>query len=165
MELSSETQTDRLEWSWFDLLVVTLVLCAGLGYHWHGRYWTVGLLGGGIQGDAQFWFNGALHISEGILTNYPGQGYRPGYFYLTGLMLPVFGSNFFVYHKFLVAVFLFSSIFLYASLRPMLGRWGAGCAIGLLVLNPFTAEWLATSTSDGTGLILSRVSRPYGGWH
>jgi hypothetical protein len=140
--------------SLFDLLVVGILVTGGITYHWCGRYWAVGLIGESEYGDAQFWWDGAVQVSEGILTTAIGQGFRPGYFFLAGLTLPVLGSHFLQFHKALLVAFFGTGTFFYLALRYSFGRFAAAIALALLVFNPFTAEWLATSTTDGTGLVL-----------
>src|SRR5262249_7366203 len=38
------------------------------------------------------------------------------------------------------------------------GRLGASCGALLLVFNPYTAQWLATPTTDGLGLVLHTLA-------
>jgi hypothetical protein len=140
--------------SWFDLIVLILLLTAGFIYLHDYLHWGVGYVGDTAYGDAQFWWSGALHISQGIFQDNPGKGFRPGYFILTGLTLPILGQQFQYYYTYFLIAFLMSSSLLYLALRQIFGKWSAACIIAMLVFNPFTAEWLATSTTDGTGLLL-----------
>src|SRR5262245_19147630 len=80
--------------SLFDLLVVAFLFTGGLVYHWNTAHWALNLVAGVVHGDAMFWWKGAVHVSEGMFVDHPGQGHRPGYFYLTGLTLPILGTDF-----------------------------------------------------------------------
>src|SRR5262249_6476326 len=103
--------------SLFDLVAAALLFAGGLAYHWEGDYWAIGLVGETQYGDGQFWWTGALHVSEGVFADNPGRGFRPGYFLLTGLTLPVLGTHFLTYHKYFLAVFLAAAVFFYLALR------------------------------------------------
>jgi len=140
--------------SWFDVLVIGALLVGGYLYLHDFLYWGVGWVGDSQYGDAEFWWNGAVHLAQGIIKDNPGKGFRPGYFILTGLTLPVLGMQFQQYYPAFLSTFLVTSSLLYLALRQPLGRWAASCGIGMLVFNPYTAEWLATSTTDATGLLL-----------
>jgi hypothetical protein len=144
--------------SLFDLVIAVVVLAGGLAYHWDSRALGVGLVGDVHYGDAQFWWNGAVHVSEGFFADNPGRGFRPGYFALTGLALPVLGTNFAIYHKFFALLFLSCCLVFYLALRGALGRLGAACAAAMIVFNPFTAEWVSTPTTDATGMLLHVLS-------
>lgn len=139
-----------------DLAVVIVFFVGGACFLWNVPYWA-GLvnMGNAQYGDAAFWWNGALHFAEGIIKDNPNLDYRMGYALLSGVFVAVLGGNFFLFHKLLIAVFLFAASFLYFALKPTLGRIAAAGAIALLIFNPFTAEWIAISTSDSTGLILN----------
>lgn len=137
----------------FDFVVVLLLSIGGATFLWGTQYWGFAMIGDSSYGDAEFWWRGAIHVSEGIFADNPGKGYRPGYFVLTGLAMPVLGTDFPAFHKFFIVVFLASVIFFYLAMRMVLGRWGSAFAAALLVFNPFTAEWVATSTTDATGLM------------
>jgi hypothetical protein len=140
--------------SWFDLAVLGLFVVGGLAYHTDPKSWGIGYVGDAEYGDGQFWWDGAIHVSEGFFRNNPGKGYRPGYFVLTGLTLPVLGTDFVHYYSYFRVAFLAACGFFYLALRTPIGRWTAMCGVGMLVFNPITAEWLATSTTDATGLLL-----------
>jgi hypothetical protein len=144
--------------SLFDLCVAVILLAGGLAYHWDSRGWGIGMVGDVTYGDGFHWWNGAVHVSEGFFADNPGRGFRPGYFVLTGLALPVLGTNFDVYHKFFVIALLAGCLVFYLSLRGALGRLGAACAVFMIVFNPFTAEWVATPTTDATGMLLHVLS-------
>ncbi len=139
-----------------DLLVVMVFFVGGAWFLWDATYWAgIVNMGNAQYGDAAFWWNGALHFAEGIIKDNPNLDFRMGYALFAGLFVAVLGGSFFLFHKLLIAVFLFVACFLYFALRPTLGRIAAAGAIALLIFNPFTAEWLAISTSDSVGLILN----------
>ncbi len=144
--------------SWFDLIILILILMGGAFYLHDALYWGVGWVGESQYGDAEFWWNGALHIAQGLFKDNPGIGYRPGYFYLTGLTLPVLGEQFQQFYPYFLLTFLSATGFFYLALRQILGNWIAACVVGTLIFNPYTAEWLATSTTDGTGLLLNLLA-------
>lgn len=147
--------SNLLSISWFDLLVLGLLLVGGWIYLHNVLHWGVGWIGESEYGDAEFWWNGALHFAQGIFQDNPGKGFRPGYFILSGLTLPVLGSQFKQYYPYFLFLFLSVSSLFYLALRQLLGRWASAFVVAMLVFNPFTAEWLATSTTDGTGLLLN----------
>jgi hypothetical protein len=140
--------------SLFDLCVAVTLFAGGLAYHWDCRAWGYWWVGDVIYGDGMHWWNCAVHVSEGLFADNPGRGFRPGYFVLTGLALPVLGTQFTLYHKFFTVAFLAGCLAFYLALRGTLGRLGAACAVALAVFNPFTAEWVSTPTTDATGLLL-----------
>jgi len=123
---------------------------------WDSIYWA-GLVNMGTSqyGDAAFWWNGALHFAEGFIKDNPNLDFRMGYAFFAGLFVAVLGSDFFLFHKILIATFLFAACCLYYALKPTFGKIAATGAVALLIFNPFSAEWLAISTSDGVGLILN----------
>jgi 4-amino-4-deoxy-L-arabinose transferase-like glycosyltransferase len=144
--------------STFDLAFVLALFVGGATYHWNFQYWAIGLISGEPYGDAFFWWDGAARVSDAMIVDHPGKGLRPGYFLITGLSLAAFGTNFDVFHKFLLLNFLSASAFLYFALRQPFGRLAAAAGVGLLVINPYTAEWIATTTTDGLGLVLHLAS-------
>lgn len=141
--------------SWFDVLVMGLLLVVGFIYLHDIATWSIGYIGDAQYGDAQFWWSGALNVAQGIFQDNPGKGFRPGYFLLTGLTLPVLGQQFQQYFPYFVFTFLIASCLFYLALRDQLGSWAAACVVGMMVFNPYTAEWVATSTTDSTGLLLN----------
>lgn len=145
--------------SWFDLAIIISIFIGGTLYLQNALHWGVAWIGSAQYGDAEFWWNGALHVAQGALkyTN-SGEGYRPGYFYLTGLTLPVLGQQFLLFYPYFLFTFLSTTGLFYLALRRSLDRWVAACAVGMLIFNPYTAEWLATSTTDGTGLLLNLLA-------
>lgn len=153
---------DQVKANNFDLLIVGVFIIGGSLFFWDVAYWA-GLvnMGNSQYGDAAFWWNGALHFAKGIIKDNPNLDYRMGYAIFSGLYIAVFGGSFLVFHKFLVFVFLFSASTLYFSLKPSLGRIAAAGATALLIFNPFSAEWLAISTSDSVGLILNILALSY----
>lgn len=149
-------QTDEIRW--LDLLLLATMFTAGFLYLHDPVYWGVAWIGDSQYGDAEFWWNGALHISQGLFHDNPGNGFRPGYFFLTGLTLPVLGEQFQQFYPYFLLAFLSTASLFYLALRQLLGRWIAIFAVSTLIFNPFTAEWLATSTTDGTGMLLNLLS-------
>lgn len=141
--------------SWIDLLIVFFLIGCGFIYLRDVMYWSIGFVGDAPYGDALFWWNSAIHFAQGILQDNPGKGFRPGYFILTGLALPVFGDHFQPYYYYFLLLFLVVVSLFYLALRPLFNRLVSACISCLLVFNPFTAEWLATSTTDSTGLLLN----------
>ena len=122
--------------------------------HW-GR---AAYVGSAQFGDAEFWWNGALHFSQGIVAENPNIAYRMGYAAFGGLIAAVVGPDYRVFHQILLVAFLATACGLYASWRGLIGRIAAAAAVVFFVFNPFTAEWLAISTSDGLGLVLNLVA-------
>lgn len=109
-------------------------------------------------GDAEFWWNGALHFSQGIVAENPNLTFRMGYATFGGLIAAVCGPDYRVFHQILLAIFLVTAGALYVSLRGAIGRIAAAVTVVFFVFNPFTAEWLAISTSDALGLVLNLVA-------
>jgi 4-amino-4-deoxy-L-arabinose transferase-like glycosyltransferase len=144
--------------SLFDLVVGVVLVAGGLAFHWDFKSHSQGLIGDCPFGDAEFWWDGALRVSEAQLHNHPGRGMRPGFFALAGLSIPVLGPAPVAYHKFLLMLFLASGVLLYLALRDALGRPAALCGVALALFNPYTAQWLATTTTDGTGLVLHALA-------
>jgi Dolichyl-phosphate-mannose-protein mannosyltransferase len=140
--------------SLYDLALAVAVVLGGLAYHWDFGRWSIGLVGGAVYGDAEFWWDGALQVADANFRHHPGLGMRPGFFIGAGLTVPVLGTAPEAFHKFLLALFLATTVVFYLILRKPLGRWGASCGALLLVFNPTTARWLATPTTDGLGLVL-----------
>lgn len=140
--------------SWFDLAILSLIFLGGFLYLHDVRYWSVGYVGDAPCGDAQFWWDGAVHFAKGIFEDNPGKGYRPGYFVLAGLTLPVLGWQFSEFYPYFLMTFLMVISLFYLALRHPIGRWVATFVVCMIVFNPFTAEWLATSTTDAMGLLL-----------
>ncbi len=139
-----------------DLILIAFILCLGVWFLWDVSHWTgIVTIGTRQYGDAAFWWNGALHFGEGIIKNNPNLDFRMGYAIFAGLFVAIFGGDFFLFHKFLIVVFISSALYLYFSLVPSVGRIIAAGSIALLIFNPYTAEWLAISSSDSLGLIFN----------
>lgn len=140
----------------YDFLVIMIFFLGGTCFLWDSAYWAgIVNMGNAQYGDAAFWWNGALHFAEGIIKDNPNLDFRMGYALFAGLFVAILGGSFFLFHKLLIVVFLFAASLLYFALKPTFGRIAAAGAIALLIFNPFTAEWLAISTSDSVGLILN----------
>jgi hypothetical protein len=155
-DILSQGRDQRFEMSWLDFIFCAGVILAGFCFLRDAPYWARNTYVGGAQyGDAEFWWNGALHFSHGIIAENPNLTYRMGYATFGGLVAAVCGPDYRVFHQILLGLFLITAGGLYFSLRDMVGRIAAAAAVLFLVFNPFTAEWIAVSTSDGLGLILN----------
>jgi hypothetical protein len=156
---SGSSQPDSPPWlqlSWADFIFCAGVLVAGFLFLHNAPYWARNTYVGNAQyGDAEFWWNGALHFSQGIIAENPNLTYRMGYAVFGGLVAAVCGPDYRIFHEILLGLFLVASCGLYCSLRPTVGRVAAAGVVLLLVFNPYTAEWIAVSTSDGLGMILN----------
>ena len=142
--------------SWAELAFFLLVAVGGFLFLRDAPHWGRAAYVGSAQfGDAEFWWNGALHFSQGIVAENPNIAYRMGYAAFGGLVAAVVGPDYRVFQQILLGVFLVTACGLYGSLRGLIGRIAAAAAVVFLVFNPFTAEWLAISTSDGLGLMLN----------
>lgn len=117
--------------------------------------WSHAYIGLNQFGDAEFWWNGAIHLSQGIIENNPGKGFRPGYFLISAPFLEIFNFNFNNYYVLLLNVFLLSVTFLYTSAKPYFGSITTAFICFTIAFSPYNVEWIATSTTDGTGLILN----------
>lgn len=140
--------------SWFDLLFCMVLVTAGITYLQNCRQWIPAVYIGNAQyGDAEFWWNGALHFSQGIIANNPNLTYRMGYAVIGGLLTAVLGPDYPTFHLLLLGLFLIAACALYLSFRALKGRTTAVASAVLLVFNPYTGQWLATSSSDGLGML------------
>lgn len=137
------------------LFAAVLILSIFLYHHDLARWAGLTLVGNEQYGDAEFWWNGAVQLAHGILAHNISITYRMGYAIVAGLWIALFGAKFALFHTVLLIQFAVAWYVLYLVLRPSLGRWGAACGVLLMVLNPFTAEWLAISTSDSLGLLFN----------
>lgn len=145
--------------SWVELAFFLFVVAGGFFFLRDAPYWGRAAYVGSAQfGDAEFWWNGALHFSQGIVKENPNLTFRMGYAAFGGLVAAVVGPDYRVFHQILLVVFLVTVCGLYGSLRGLIGRIAAAAAVVFLVFNPFTAEWLAISTSDGLGLVLNLLA-------
>ncbi|HEY0863396.1 MAG TPA: glycosyltransferase family 39 protein [Lacunisphaera sp.] len=146
----------RLEASWPEFGFILLVVLGGFLFLGDAPYWGRSAYIGTAQfGDAEFWWNGALHLAEGIVADNPNLVFRMGYAAFAGCFVAVLGPDYHLFHQILVTLFLVTAGAVYLSLRGVIGRIAAGAAIIFLVFNPYTAEWLAISTSDSLGLMLN----------
>jgi hypothetical protein len=145
--------------SWLELGGLLLLFAGGFLFLRDPAYWGRAAYVGSAQfGDAEFWWNGALHFSQGIVADNPNLTFRMGYATFGGLVAAVCGPDYRVFHQIFLAIFLVTAGALYVSLREALGRIAAALAVVFFVFNPFTAEWLAISTSDALGLVLNLVA-------
>lgn len=153
---SAQPAPRRLEASWPELGFILLVGLAGFIFLGDAPYWGRSAYIGTAQfGDAEFWWNGALHLAEGIVADNPNLVFRMGYAAFAGCFVAALGPDYHLFHQILVSLFLVTAGAVYLSLRGVIGRIAAGAAIIFLVFNPYTAEWLAISTSDSLGLMLN----------
>lgn len=153
---SARPAPSRVEASWPELGFILLVLLVGFYFLRDAAYWGRSTYVGTAQfGDAEFWWNGALHFSRGIIAENPNITFRMGYATFAGCFVAVFGPDYHLFHTILITLFLVTVSGLYLSLRGLIGRISAGAAIIFFVFNPYTAEWLAISTSDSLGLMLN----------
>ena len=142
-----------------DLLVVCFVDIGGLIFLWNAPAWAPDFYIGHDQfGDADFWWQGVLEMSQGIFWDNINFTYRMGYATFGGLFVTLFGANYAFFHKFLVAIFLATASALYIIGVPRVGRTMALALMATVVFSPLLAEHLATSTSDGLGLIFNLVA-------
>lgn len=145
--------------SWAELVFFILVVVGGFFFLRAAPHWGRAAYVGSAQfGDAEFWWNGALHFSQGIVAENPNIAYRMGYAAFGGLVAAAVGPDYRIFQQILLGVFLVTACGLYGSLRGLIGRIAAAAAVVFLVFNPFTAEWLAISTSDALGLMLNLVA-------
>jgi len=142
--------------AWVDLWYCLAVWAGGFMYLWNAPRWGGAAYVGNAQyGDAEFWWNGALHFSQGIIAENPNLIYRMGYAVFAGVVSAVCGPDYLTFHKILLVLFLGVACWLYFQVKELLGRSAAVFAVLFLVFNPYTAEWMAISTSDGLGMILN----------
>lgn len=148
--------TKRFAVGWIDLVFCATLLVAGFLFLRDAPHWgAYTYLGSAQYGDAEFWWNGALHFSHGIVAENPNLTYRMGYAIFGGLVAAVCGPDYRIFHQILISLFLLTACGLYFSTRSLAGRIAAAAAALFLVFNPFSAEWLAISTSDGLGMIFN----------
>jgi len=139
---------------WYDLGFALSLAGLGLAFLWNARGWGgLAYVGNTQYGDAHFWWLGAQQFAHAILWDNINLTFRMGYAIVTGLSSAVLGPNFLIHHKLLCLVFLAIAVTAYFVLRRPAGRIVASAMAALLVFAPYQAEWLAISTSDGTGLL------------
>ena len=150
------TRVQMSKVAWVDLWCCLAVWAGGFMYLWNAPRWAEAAYVGTAQyGDAEFWWNGALHVSQGIIAENPNLIYRMGYAVFAGVVSAVCGPDYLIFHKILLVLFLGVACWLYFQVKELLGRSAAVFAVLFLVFNPYTAEWMAISTSDGLGMILN----------
>jgi len=155
----SKTASSPFDINWLEIILLSLVLFGGFLFLRNAPHWGHTAYVGSAQfGDAEFWWNGALHFSQGIVKENPNLTYRMGYATFGGLIAAVVGPDYRIFHQILLVVFLTSTCGLYVSLRGIIGRIAAAFAAIFLVFNPYTAEWLAISTSDGLGFVCNLLA-------
>src|SRR5271156_1175997 len=143
----------------FDLLAVCFLYLGGLFFLWNSEAWAPDVYVGHDQfGDADFWWQGVLEMSQGIFWDNQNFAYRMGYATFGGLVVTLFGPDYAAFHKFLISVFLAVASAIYIIGIPRVGRTIAFALAASLIFSPFIAERLAISTSDGLGLIFNLVA-------
>lgn len=139
-----------------DILFVAFIFAVGGVFLWDIQKWAgITLIGSSQYGDAAFWWSGGLHVAEGVFKDNPNVDFRMGYALFSGVFISLFGSDFWFFHKILVILFLFSVTALYFAIKPAFGRMVSAGVATLLIVNPYSAEWLSISTSDSLGLIFN----------
>jgi hypothetical protein len=141
-----------------DSAVIVAFLVGGAVYYRDPHFWSIGFIGDNQWGDAEFWLNGAIHFAKGIWEDNPGRGFRPGYIVFSGCVLAVLGNSFLSLYNVLLVSFLASASAFYLSLSRVIGRVVALISVTLTIFNPYTAEWVATATTDATGLMLHMLA-------
>jgi 4-amino-4-deoxy-L-arabinose transferase-like glycosyltransferase len=143
----------------FDLLAVGFLYIGGLFFLWDARAWAPNVYIGHDQfGDADFWWQGVLEMSQGIFWDNLNFTFRMGYAIFGGLLVTLFGPDYATFHKLLISLFVAIASAVYIIGIPLVGRTMAFTLAAALVFSPFTAEWLAISTSDGLGLIFNLIA-------
>jgi hypothetical protein len=136
-----------------DFLVFALIFLVGNILYFDPQNWSHAYVGSMQYGDAEFWWSGATQLSQGIVKDNVGRGFRPGYFLFTAPFLSFFDYSFETYFHFFRNLFFLSSLVFYLSLFPLIGRLAAALLCLLTALSPFQFEWISTSTTDGLGLL------------
>ena len=142
--------------SWFDLSFVVALVVVGFFYLDDPKRWASWVYVGNDQwGDADFWWQGALQLAQGIFWNNAAITFRMGYAIFAGLSVAVIGPHYVVFHHVLTLVFLGLAATAYLALRGRVGRPVAIAMAAVVVFTPAHAEFVAISTSDGLGLGLN----------
>jgi ABC-type Na+ efflux pump permease subunit len=128
----------------FDLAVIIVMVCAGLIFLWDAPGWAPHVYVGNEQfGDAEFWWRGALQFSQGVFWDNVNFYYRMGYAIFAGLLVAVAGTDYAVFHKLLLLLFLGVAVGGYLVLARRVGRPAALAMTASLIFSPYQAEWLA----------------------
>jgi hypothetical protein len=143
----------------FDLAVIIITVCAGLIFLRDAPGWAPHAYVGNEQfGDAEFWWRGALQFSQGLFWDNINFYYRMGYAVFAGLLVAAVGTDYVVFHKLLLLLFLSVAVGGYLVLGRRVGRLAALAMTASLIFSPYQAEWLAISTSDALGLIWNLIA-------
>jgi hypothetical protein len=143
----------------FDLAVTIITVCVGLMFLWDAPGWAPHVYVGNEQfGDAEFWWRGALQFSQGVFWENINFYYRMGYAIFAGLLVAVVGTDYVVFHKLLLLLFLAVAVGGYLVLARRVGQLAALAMTASLIFSPYQAEWLAISTSDALGLIWNLIA-------
>ena len=142
-----------------DLAVIASIIAGGLVFLSGARAWAPQVYIGNDQfGDADFWWQGALQLAQGILWDNINITFRMGYALFAGPFVALFGPEYAIFHETLILVFLAVAAGGYVIAAQRVGRITALAMIASLVFSPLQAERLAVSTSDGLGLIFNLVA-------
>ena len=143
----------------FDLAVIIVTISGGLFFLWDAPGWAPHVYVGKEQfGDAEFWWRGALQFSQGLFWDNINFYYRMGYAVFAGLLVAAVGTDYAVFHKLLLLLFLGVAVGGYLVLARRVGRPAALAMTASLIFSPYQAEWLAISTSDALGLIWNLIA-------
>lgn len=139
-----------------DLVIVFLLCTGGFLFLRDAQAWAPNVYIGHDQfGDADFWWQGVLEMSQGIFWDNVNFTLRMGYAIFGGLLVALFGPSYAIFHEFLIFLFLSVASCIYVAGMSRIGRLSAFALASTLVFSPLTAERLAISTSDGLGLIFN----------
>jgi hypothetical protein len=112
------------------LAFFSLIILGGFLFLRDAPHWGRNAYVGSAQfGDAEFWWNGALHFSQGIVEENPNITYRMGYAAFGGVIAAVCGPDYRIFHQLLLLIFLVTNCGLYVSLRGLIGRIAAAAAV------------------------------------
>jgi hypothetical protein len=108
----------------FDLAAIIITVCAGLIFLWDARGWAPHFVYVGNEqfGDAEFWWRGALQFSQGLFWDNINFYYRMGYAVFAGLLVAAVGTDYAVFHKLLLLLFLGVALGGYLVLARRVGR-------------------------------------------
>ena len=121
----------------FDLAVIIVTVCAGLIFLRDAPGWAPDVYVGNNQfGDAEFWWRGALQFSQGFFWENINFYYRMGYAIFAGLLVAVVGTDYAVFHKLLLLLFLGVAVGGYLVLARRVGRPAS------LAMTALVADWV-----------------------
>jgi hypothetical protein len=139
-----------------DILVIALFSITSLIFLWDAPSWAPNVYIGHDQfGDADFWWQGVLEMSQGVLWDNVNFTFRMGYAIFAGLLVTLFGPNYANFHTFLIGFFVAVASAVYITGVPRIGRVVAFALAASLVFSPLLATHLSISTSDGLGMVFN----------